>query len=169
MRSAVRSGAVAVLVSFAMVGAAWAGDYIVVSSTDPIIAKGTALDGGAIVPLASGRELTIMSVNGAVRTYRGGEGVVRLPRLAEATNATAFDALLQLVRRTPPRRVTGAMRSVGTCRPVEELTNLDLIMTAEANNCRANASAALDIYIAREAATPTLPAAPEAAPDAAKK
>lgn len=147
-----RAAAIAVLMSLATAGAAWAHDYIVVSSSDPAIAKGTALDGGAIVPLANGRSLTVMSVAGEVKTYRGGQGVIRLPQPPEATNATAFDALATLVRRAPPRRIVGAVRGSGVCRPVEELTNLDLIMTAEAEGCRVNAKAALDAYVARQAA-----------------
>lgn len=146
MRTAILAAAASALLT----GAALAHDYIVVSSNDPAIAKGVVLDGGAIVPLAAGRTLTVMSATGATSTFRGGEAVVALPRLATAAEPGFLDALAALVRRPPPRRVTGAMRGPSSCAPAAELTTVEQIVAADAAGCGMTAKVALDAYVQRQ-------------------
>jgi len=155
MRTAIFAAAATMLLT----GAALAHDYIVVSSSDPAIAKGVVLSGGAVVPLASGRSLTVMSPTGQLNTYRGGAGAVVLPKLETATDPGFIDALAALVRRPPPRRVTGAMRGgptgavrgaiglVPACAPAAELTTVEQIVAADAAGCGMTAKAALDAYL----------------------
>jgi hypothetical protein len=141
------------VVTALLTGAAMAHDYIVVNSTDPAIAKGATLNGGAVVPLASGRLLTVMSASGDLSTYRGGDLGVTLPRPATATEPGPFDALAALVRRPAPRRITGAMRGPSACAPAPELTTLEQIVAANAAGCTMTAKIALDAYIERSTAS----------------
>jgi hypothetical protein len=164
MEMGMRTAFFAAAATMLLTGAAMAHDYIVVSSSDPAIAKGVMLTGGAVVPLASGRSLTVMSPTGQLNTYRGGGAVVVLPKLATATDPGFFDALAGLVRRPPPRRITGAMRGgptgavrgvtgpVTVCAPAGELTTVEQIVAADAAGCAMTAKIALDAYVQNQAA-----------------
>lgn len=132
-------------------GAAHANDYVVVNSTDPAIAKGAAFDRGAVVPVAPGSALTVISSTGRLSTHRAAGGFVSLPQLAAAPQPGVAEKIASILRRPAPRRVTGAMRGPAGCAPVGDLTTLDLILAAETAGCTLNAKRALDAYLAREA------------------
>lgn len=160
-----RTAIFAVAATMLLTGAAMAHEYIVVSSSDPAIAKGVTLSEGAVVPLASGRSLTVMSPTGRLTTYRGGAGAVVLPKLAMAADPTSFDALAALVRRPPARRISGAMRGGGAgnargpsgptpvCAAAEELVTVEQIVAADAAGCGMTAKVALEAYLQNQQPT----------------
>jgi hypothetical protein len=144
---------VAIAAAVSLVGVAYAHDYVVVNSTDPAHAKGAGFEGGAVVQLAEGSSLTVVSSLGRVSNYRGGAGVVTLPPLAGAASQGAGEALASIMRRPTPRRITGAMRGADACAPADALKTLDEILAAEAAGCRVSAKLALESYLAAESGT----------------
>ena len=144
-----RSFLIGLWIAAAFSGCAMASDYIVVSSTDPAIKRGQALDAGAKVALGAGKTVTIMRATGEVTTLRGGAGGAMVPgtRVA-AADATRFETLRALVEPPPQGRTFGARRG-GICPAVESLTTLDdIIQTAESSGCKSVAREALDNYVA---------------------
>lgn len=141
---------IGVAVSVAFGGAAMASDYIVVSSTEPAIARGQAFDAGAKVALGAGKTLTVMRASGEVTTLRGGPAGATIPgaRVA-AADVARFETLRALVEPPPTGRTFGARRG-GICPAAETLTSLDdIVRTAEASGCKTVARQALDAYLAK--------------------
>ena len=139
------------LLAAAFAGAAQASDFIVVNSTDPGIPRGQALDGGARVPLAAGKTLTLMRASGEVTTLQGSAAGVVLPaaRVAAADGAR-FETLKILLQPPPPGRSFGARRGGAICPDAATLTSLDdIVKVADQPGCKAEARAALDAYIAQ--------------------
>lgn len=136
--------------ALATASVAQAGDYIVVNSTDPAIARGQSFDGGAHIPLASGKKLTLMRATGEVTTVQGSASGVSLPALRVAANDSArLDTLHALLAPPPQGRTFGARRG-GFCPPAESLTTLDdIVRVANTSGCKAEARAALDAYVAK--------------------
>ena len=141
-----------IVLALACAGAAEASDFIVVSSTDPTIARGQAFDAGAKVPLASGKKLTLMRASGEVTTVQGAAAGVTLPNLKLASADSAkFDTLHALLAPPPEGRTFGARRG-GICPPADSLVNLDDILRVAQGSCKAEARTALDAYVAKAAA-----------------
>lgn len=142
--------------SLAFAGTAMASDYIVVNSTDPGIARGTAFDAGAKVPLGAGKTLTLMRASGEVTTLRGAAAGVTVPgaKLA-AADAARFEVLRTLVQPPPEGRTFGARRG-GICPALEALTTLDdIVHVAETSGCKTVARQALEAYLAKSGAPAT--------------
>ena len=139
--------------SFTLGGAAAASDYIVVSSSDPAIPRGRALDAGAHVDLGAGKTLTLMRPSGEVTTLKGAAGGAVVPAAKVATtDAARFETLRALVQPPPQGRTFGARRG-GICPPIESLTTIDdIVRVAEASGCKTVAREALDAYLARTGA-----------------
>jgi hypothetical protein len=138
------------VVASALGSAAQASDFIVVSSNDPAIARGQSFDGGARIPLASGKKLTLMRATGEVTTVQGAASGVVLPSLRVASNDSArFDTLHTLLAPPPEGRTFGARRG-GFCPPAESLTTIDdILRVAQTSGCKAEARTALEAYIAK--------------------
>ena len=140
-----------IFLALALGGAAQAGDYIVVNSTDPVIAKGQSFDSGARIPLATGKKLTLMRASGEITTVQGAAAGVALPALRVASADSArFDTLHALLAPPPEGRTFGARRG-GFCPPAESLTTVDdILRVAQTSSCKAEARAALDAYVAKQ-------------------
>jgi hypothetical protein len=143
-----------IVLALAFTGAAEASDFIVVNSTDPAIARGQAFDGGAKVPLASGKKLTLMRASGEVTTVQGAPAGVTLPSLRVASADSAkFDTLHALLAPPPEGRTFGARRG-GFCPPADSLVTIDdILRVAQSSGCKAEARTALDAYVAKAAAS----------------
>lgn len=139
-----------IAIALAVGGVAQAADFIVVNSTDPAITRGQSYDGGAHVPLASGKKLTLMRASGEVTSVTGGANGVTLPAQRVAANdAAKFDTLHALLAPPPEGRTFGARRG-GFCPPVESMTTMDdILRVAQTSGCKAEARQALDAYIAK--------------------
>lgn len=152
-----------ILLSLAATGLAWAGEFVVISSTDPAIHAGQGLDAGAHLNLGPGRSLTVIRTSGEVMTVQGSAHGVVLPAGAAAQGGGArFQTLQALFQRPPAGRTFGAQR--GFCPGPAAYTTMDAILTAFQNGCQAEARLALHAYLVRHgvsiAADDAAPAAP---------
>jgi hypothetical protein len=129
--------------------AAGAGEFVVVSSTDPAFRPGQELAGGYSVQLASGAQLVVVHASGMVRRLIGGPQAVRLPEVAAASaNARRTEVLKLMVAQ--PRRTRSLVPPA--CPAPETLTTLDAILAAgEQEACLPLARQALSDYAERAA------------------
>jgi hypothetical protein len=137
-------------VSVCLTGAAFAEDYLVLSSTDGAITKGQAFASGALVRAAQGVTVTVMSPSGEIVRLTAGADGLRMPAAAAGARTKAVDSLQQILLRPPPsRRTFGAMRGAEPeCPPTDQLTTVEAIVAADENpQCRARAAAALQALI----------------------
>ena len=147
-----RGAILGVLAALSFGSAAIASDYVVVGSTDPAIKRGTALDAGQRVSLATGATLTVMRASGEVTTLRGAAGGAVVPgaRLAAADTAR-FETLKALVQPPPEGRTFGARRG-GICPPAATLTAMeDILRVADQAGCKSVAAQALDALVSKSA------------------
>lgn len=137
--------------ALAVSAAAAAHDYIVVTSSDPAIARGQAFDSGARIPLASGRSLTLMYASGDLVTLKGvAGGVVAPARRANSAEAQRLEVLRLMVGPAPDAQ--GAPRlgrtRGGICPPPEALVTLDDIASAANAGCHEVGRLAFEAWIA---------------------
>lgn len=148
----------AAAISFITAGAAFAEDFIVVSSTDPLIKKSAAFNSGDRLNIATGSTVTVVNGAGAVTVLRGKPGGVVLPRAA-ASNPARMASLASFLSRPESRSTFGAMRGgrYGDegCPKAEELVTLEQILAAEEDDCSVVADAAMQAFVARGGETPT--------------
>lgn len=139
---------IGVLLAAGVAGAAEAGDYIVVNSTDPSIKRGEALDAGMRVPVAAGKTLTVMRASGEITTLQAGPAGVTLPGAKLANNDGArFDSLKSLIDPPPQGRTFGARRGGALCTDPASLD--DILKLADTPGCKSEAREALAAYIAK--------------------
>lgn len=120
-----------------------------VSSTDPAIRTGQALDAGAHLNLAPGKSLTLIRTSGEVLTLQGSPRGAVLPAGSMAQNGGArFQTLQALLQRPPAGRTFGAQR--GFCPGPDAYTTLDAIVTAAQSGCASDARLALHAYLERQ-------------------
>jgi hypothetical protein len=142
------------LAAFASVAAAR--DYIVVASTDPAIARGAAYDGGAKIPLAAGRSLTLMHASGDMIRMKGAAGGVTAPRRQAGQSETERLAVLRVIVAPPERKLAGmyATRTrAGICPEAASIETLDAIVQVHQGGCTAEAAQALEAWVAAHPAT----------------
>ncbi len=127
--------------------AAWAGDYVVVQSTDPAFARGQAVDANAVLPLGAGRILTLMHASGEIVTVRGAPAGVTLPRRPASTTDGERMAVLRFIIARAPSDTRGGLRTRGLCPAADGLTTLDEIVVAQKSGCTGQAATALEAYL----------------------
>ena len=93
----------------AFAASASARDYVVVSSTDPSVARGQAFDAGARVPLAAGSSVVLMHATGDLLRLKGAAGGVVLPRRAASQGDADRLAILKVIVAPPGRQARGQM------------------------------------------------------------
>lgn len=138
-----------VLLAFGVAGAANAGDYVVVSSSDPTIRPGHELSSGQRVTLAAGQTLRIMDASGNVSSLRGAASGAVVPRAGAPGDATRMAQLRVLIDPPPASRTFGARRS-GVCPDPANLTTVDQILAVQSSGCATQARAALEAYLAKQ-------------------
>lgn len=141
----------------AFAGAAAARDYIVVGSTDPAIARGAAYDGGAKIPLAPGRTLTLMHASGDMVRLKGAAGGVVTPKRPAGQAETERLAVLRVIV-APERKPSGmyATRTrAGICPEAASIQTLDAIVQVHQGGCAAEAAQALETWVAAHPPTDT--------------
>ena len=138
-------------------GTAAAADYIVVASTEPAIARGTAVDGGQKLAVAPGRQVTLMHASGDLLVLKGAAAGVTAPRRKAGDADTARLEVFRTMVAPRPRDVSeglGARRTRGgVCPEAAALADLDAIAQAQTGGCPEPASQALEAWIAGH--TPT--------------
>ena len=116
-------------------GAAEAGDYVVVASSDPGLIPGQELEGGQQVALGAGRSVTLVHVGGELTVLRGGSsGVVVPTRQVASADATRVAALKSLIAPPTEGRTFGGRRG-GVCPDPADLQTVDQILSAQAGGC----------------------------------
>lgn len=146
-----RPGLLLAVVLSASAGSAWAGDYIVVASSDPAIARGSEYDGGTRIPLAPGQTVTLMHASGDTLRLKGLAGGVTLPRrMASASEAERL-AVLRLIVAPPKPRPASALYAAqtrgGLCPDVASVTTLDAIVQVQGGGCPSEAAQALAAWL----------------------
>lgn len=137
-------------------GAATARDYIVVGSTDPAIARGASYDGGATIPLAPGRTLTLMHASGDMIRLKGATGGVVAPKRQAGQAEAERLAVLRVIVSPPDRKSSGlyATRTrAGICPEAASIQTLDAIVQVHQGGCAAEAEQALEAWVAAHPAT----------------
>lgn len=148
-------------------GAASAETFLVLSSADPSLKKGTSLEAGASVPVPAGSVVTVMSETGEVVRLTAGAGGLQLPAPSGKISNTTFVSLKNMLLRKPPtRRAFGAMRGAqAECPTAQELTTLEAILEADKTSaCRTVANEALETFIAQSSTPDATDGAEPAAP-----
>lgn len=134
-------------------GAAEAGDYVVVASSDPGLLPGQELDGGQQVALGAGRSVTLVHVGGELTVLRGGaSGVVVPTRRVANTDASRIAALKSLIAPPAEGRTFGGRRG-GICPDPADLRTVDQVLSAQAGGCAKQAREAF-AALANSAGTP---------------
>jgi len=133
------------ILALAAAGTASAGDFVVLSSTDPAFKPGQQLMGGANLRLAAGAQLVVIHASGMVRKLSGAGKAVTLPQVAASdANARRTEVLKLMVAQ--PRRTRSLVPPA--CPAPETLTTLDAILAAgEQEACLPLARQALNAYV----------------------
>lgn len=143
-----RRAVLGLALSLGVAGAAMAGDYVVVASTDPGLKPGVELTGGQRVALGPGKTATLIYLNGEVTTLRGGASGAEVPsRKAPLANAQRMASLKALIAPPEAGRTFGGRRS-GVCPDPAGLKTLDDILAVQDAGCTTQAKQALDAYVA---------------------
>ena len=143
-----RTAILGFILALGVAGGAHAGDYVVVSSTDPAIRPGQELTGGQRIALGAGQTLRFMDASGNVATLRGAAGGAVAPRAGAPVDPTRMAQLKVLIDPPPSTRTFGARRS-GVCPDPATLTTLDQILSVQSGGCAPQARLALETYLAR--------------------
>jgi hypothetical protein len=151
MRNAISAMAMlgALGLALSMAGAARAADYVLVSTTDPVLKPGLELDAGEHLALASGRTATLMAAAGDVTVLHGGPAGASVP--ARKSGDPARIAALKVLVSPPTGGRTFGGRRGGVCPDAASLTSLDDILETQAGGCTAEARQAFDALVARQA------------------
>ena len=137
--------------------AASAGEFVVVSSTDPAYPAGRELDAGATIPLATGKTLVVIHASGKVTKLMGGPGGVMVPMIRMASADSQRVEVLRLLVAQPRARRSGVIPAQ-PCPTAATLTEMDgIVSAARQSGCVPVARRAFGAYVERELGEP-LPA-----------
>lgn len=132
--------------------AAAARDYVVVSSTDPAVARGQSFAAGARVALPVGKTATLMHASGDLVRIKGAAGGVLLPRRAASQGEADRLAFLKVIVAPAERSTVGGMKLArtrgGVCPRPEAVATLDAIVQVHQAGCPAVAADALEAWFA---------------------
>ena len=141
-----------------LAGAAQAGEFVVVSSTDPAIPAGRELDAGATVPLAPGRTLVVIHASGAVTRLNGAPGGVVVPMARMASSDSQRLEVLKLLVAQPRVRRSALIARSGPCPALEDLKELEAIVQAAGMaGCVTTAREAFTAFVERALGEPAPP------------
>ena len=131
-----------------LAGAAAAADFVVVSSTDPAIARGREIASGEALPIAPGRSVVLVDTAGQVVRLSGATAAA--PRRQYASLNEDRVAVLKML--VAPPRVRRAAPGLGKVCPAADLTQFDGIVTvAQVDGCLATARTAFEAYVLKAA------------------
>lgn len=142
-----RTAILGILLALGAAGAASAGDYVIVASTNPALKPGTEVDGGQRLSLEPGQTLRLMNASGEVTTLRGSAAGALAPRPGAPADPTRMAQLRVLIDPPPQGRTFGGRRS-GVCPDPATLNSLDQILAVQSGGCAAQAREALEAYLA---------------------
>jgi hypothetical protein len=138
------------LVLAAVATAAAARDYVVVSSTDPAVARGQTFAAGARIPLTAGKTATLMHATGDLVRLKGVSGGVTAPRRATSQGDADRLAILKVIVAPADRQATGLVtmrKTRSVCPAPEQVRTLDAIVQVHRAGCATVAAEALEAWI----------------------
>ncbi|ODT88663.1 hypothetical protein [Phenylobacterium sp. SCN 70-31] len=142
MRSVVLGAVAAILVA----GVAHAADFVVVSSTEPGVARGQEFAAGTLVQIAPGKSVVLIDTAGQVVRLNGAAGQVIVPRRQYASVNEDRVAVLKML--VGPPRVRRAAPGLGKVCPETDMTAFDGIVTvAQVDGCLTTARTAFEAYV----------------------
>jgi hypothetical protein len=146
LEAPVRKLILGLAIAAGLAGAAEAADFVVVSSTDPTIARGREVASGESLQITPGRSIVLVDKAGQVTRLAGAAGPVVAPRRQYANlNEDRVQVLKMLVG---PARVRRAAPSLDKVCPDADLTKFDGIVTvAQVDGCLTTARAAFEAYV----------------------
>lgn len=143
-----------VAISLGLVGAASAADFVVVSSTDPAIARGREVASGEALQIALGKSIVLVDTAGQVTRLAGAAAPVRAPRRQYASLNEDRVAVLKLLVAPPRVRRTGP--NLQKVCPDADLTRFDGIVTvAQVDGCLTTARTAFEAYVVKAVGSET--------------
>ena len=145
MRRPLTVFAASTLLALSAASMALAKDFIVVSSTDPSVKVGQALDAGAHLAVAPGAHLVLMRPSGESVKAAGGAGGLVVPGAVAQTDPSKFSGVQALFARPPISHAFGAQR--GFCPGPEALDNISAIVRSNQAGCKADARKAFIDYL----------------------
>jgi len=138
------------LLAVGLAGAAEAADFVVVSSTDPTIARGQEYASGQALQISPGKSVVLIDPAGNVKRLTGGVAAQALPRRQLASVDEQRMAVVKLLV-APPRMRRAAPRLDQVC-PNADLGTFDGILSvAPVDGCLTRAREAFDAYVAKAA------------------
>jgi hypothetical protein len=154
MEAVMRKIFLGLAISLGLAGAASAADFVVVSATDPAIARGREVAGGEALQIAAGKSIVLVDTAGQVTSLAGAAGPVRAPRRQYASLNEDRVAVLKMLVAPPRVRRTGPSLDK-TC-PDADLTKFDGIVTvAQVDGCLTTARTAFEAYVLKAVGTET--------------
>lgn len=155
---AVRFRLASILAGLALAGlatAAAARDYVVVSSTDPGVARGQAFSAGARLAVGPGKSVTLMHASGDLVRLQGAAGGVLLPKRVASQGDADRLAILKAIVAPAERSASGGLKlartRAGVCPPTANVTTLDAIVQVYEAGCPTVAAEALEAWLATRA------------------
>ena len=136
----------------AVASAAAARDYVVVSSTDPAVARGQAFAAGVRIALPAGKTATLMHASGDLVRIKGAAGGVVLPTRAASQGEADRLAILKMIVAPAERSTVGGMKLArtrgGVCPAPTAVTTLDAVVQVYEAGCATTAAQALEAWFA---------------------
>ncbi|TAJ74605.1 MAG: hypothetical protein EPO51_00685 [Phenylobacterium sp.] len=138
------------LLAAGLAGVAQAGDFVVVSSTDPAIVRGSEYASGQALQIAPGKSVVLVDPAGNVKRLAGGAAAQALPRRQIASVDEQRMAVVKLL--VAPPRVRRAAPNFDKVCPEADLKTFDGILTvAPVDGCLSRARDAFEAYVERAA------------------
>jgi hypothetical protein len=132
--------------------AATARDYVVVSSTDPTVARGQTYAAGARLAVGAGKSVTLMHASGDLVRLQGASGGVLLPRRVASQGDADRLAILKVIVAPAERSAAGGLKlartRAGICPPAANVTTLDAVVQVYEAGCPVVAAEALEAWFA---------------------
>jgi hypothetical protein len=139
-----------VLLAAGFAGVAQAADFVVVSSTDPRIPRGTEYASGQALQIEAGKSVVLIDAAGNVKRLAGGPIAQALPRRQLANIDEQRMAVVKLL--VAPPRMRRAGPNLDKVCPEADLKTFDGILTvAPVEGCLGRARDAFEAYVERAA------------------
>jgi hypothetical protein len=145
-----RTPILAMILALGVAGVAQASEFVVVSSTDPAIARGRSVPAGATLPLGVGKTVMVIDTSGQITRLTGAAGGVTLPRRQLSGANSDRVAVLKMLVAQPRLKRSGP--SAKPCPEVDLTAFEGIVTTAQVDGCLTRARTAFEAYVARASA-----------------
>ncbi|WP_296598300.1 hypothetical protein [Phenylobacterium sp.] len=138
------------LLAAGLAGVAHAADFVVVSSTDPAIARGAEYASGQAIQISPGRSIVLIDPAGNVKRLVGAPKAVVLPKRQVASLDEDRMAVVRLL--VAPQRTRRAMPSLNPSCPQTDLATFEgIVAVAPVDGCLTRAREAFEAYVGKAA------------------